>query len=99
MDHVNQNPEEKARDNIDRMLRAAGWVVQDKKHIDFNAGRGVAVTEYQTDIGPADYVLFVDHQPVGIIEAKKEEEKGHSLTQAETQTKDYAKAKLKWDRR
>ena len=55
------------------MLRAAGWVVQDKKHIDFNAGPGVAVTEYQTDIGPADYVLFVDRQPVGIIEAKKEE--------------------------
>ncbi len=95
MDHVNQNPEQKARDNIDRMLRAAGWVVQDKKHINFNAGPGVAVTEYQTDIGPADYVLFVDRQPVGIIEAKKEEE-GHALTQAETQAKDYAKAKLKW---
>ena len=95
MDHVNQNPEQKARDNIDRMLRAAGWVVQDTKHINFNAGPGVAVTEYQTDIGPADYVLFVDRQPVGIVEAKKEEE-GYSLTQAETQAKDYAKAKLKW---
>ena len=95
MDHVNKTPEQKARDNIDRMLRAAGWVVQDKKHINFNTGPGVAVTEYQTDIGPADYVLFVDRQPVGIIEAKKEEE-GHALTQAETQAKDYAKAKLKW---
>ena len=79
------------------MLRAAGWVVQDKKHINFNVAPGVAVTEYQTDIGPADYVLFVDRQPVGIIEAKKEEE-GHALTQAETQAKDYAKAKLKWIR-
>ncbi|MCY4238874.1 MAG: hypothetical protein OXC93_11085, partial [Rhodospirillaceae bacterium] len=25
----------------------------------FNAGMGVAVRERQTDIGPADYVLFV----------------------------------------
>ncbi len=95
MDHVNQNPEQKARDNIDRMLGDAGWVVQDKKHINFNAGLGVAVREYQTDIGPADYVLFVDRQPVGIVEAKKEEE-GHCLTTAETQSDDYAKAKLKW---
>lgn len=95
MDHVNQTPEQKARDNIDRMLGDAGWVVQDKKRIDLNAGAGVAVREYLTDIGPADYVLFVDRQPVGIIEAKKEEE-GHALTQAETQAKDYAKAKLKW---
>ena len=30
--------------------------------------------EYQTDIGPADYVLFVDKKPVGIIEAKRAEE-------------------------
>ncbi|MYG40206.1 MAG: DEAD/DEAH box helicase [Nitrospira sp. SB0677_bin_15] len=95
MDHVNQTPEQKARDNIDRMLEAAGWVVQDKKRIDFNAGPGVAVREYLTDIGPADYVLFVDRRPVGIIEAKKEEE-GHALTWAETQAKGYAKAKLKW---
>ena len=95
MDRVNQTPEQKARDNIDRMLEVSGWVVQDKKRIDFNAGPGVAVREYLTDIGPADYVLFVDRQPVGIVEAKKEEE-GHALTWAETQAKDYAKAKLKW---
>jgi len=40
---------------------------------------GVAVTEYQTEIGPADYVLFVEGKPVGVIEAKKEEE-GARLT-------------------
>ncbi|MDE0146167.1 MAG: hypothetical protein OXI53_10835 [Nitrospira sp.] len=85
MDHVNQTPEQKARDNIDRMLEAAGWVVQDKKRIDFNAGPGVAVREYLTDIGPADYVLFVDRQPAGIIEAKKEE--AYALSSAETQAK------------
>ena len=31
---------------------------------------GVAVREYQTDVGPADYVLFVDKKPVGVVEAK-----------------------------
>jgi hypothetical protein len=50
----NQNPEQIARDNIDTMLAEAGWKVQDNKHIDFNAGLGVAVREFQTDIGPAD---------------------------------------------
>lgn len=56
----NQNPEQKARDNIDALLKQAGWVVQSAKKIDLNAGAGQAVREYQTDVGPADYVLFVD---------------------------------------
>ena len=68
---ANQTPEQRARDKIDKMLVASGWVVQSKKQIDFNAGLGVAVREYQTDIGPADYVLFVDRQPVGIVEPRK----------------------------
>ena len=67
---VNQNPEQKARDEIDTLLQKAGWVVQDKKKINLTASLGVAVREYQTDAGPADYVLFVDRQAVGVIEAK-----------------------------
>ena len=66
---LNQTPEQKARDNIDTMLIEAGWHVQNKDQIDFNAGLGIAVREYQTDVGPADYVLFVDKQAVGVIEA------------------------------
>ena len=54
----NQTPEQKARDNIDAMLKQTGWKVQPKKNIDFNAGPGIAVREYDTDVGPADYVLF-----------------------------------------
>ncbi len=38
----NQTPEQQARDAIDRQLMAAGWIVQDKQAIDFNAGRGIA---------------------------------------------------------
>lgn len=69
----NQNPEQKARDAIDALLRQAGWVVQSVKQIDLNAGLGQAVLEYQTDVGPADYVLFVDKKAIGVIEAKKED--------------------------
>lgn len=89
----NQNPEQKARDRIDGLLRQAGWAVQSK--IDFSAAPGVAVREYQTDAGPADYVLFVDRKAVGVIEAKREEE-GQHLTVHEAQTEGYAAAQLKW---
>lgn len=71
---VNQSPEQIARDKIDNMLEQAGWVVQSRNKVNFSVGDGVAVLEYQTDIGPVDYVLFVDRKPVGVIEAKKEEE-------------------------
>ncbi len=91
----NQNPEQKTRDQIDMLLRQAGWIVQSAKKIDLNAGLGIAVREYQTDVGPADYVLFVDKKAVGVIEAKREEQ-GHNITAVEEQTEGYAAAKLKW---
>ena len=74
---ANQTPEQIARDNIDKQLTECGWIIQNKKQINLTAGLGVAVTEYQTDVGPADYVLFVDGKPVGVIEAKTEEEAVH----------------------
>ncbi len=80
------------------MLRAAGWAVQDKTTIDFGAAEGQAVREYQTDTGPADYVLVVDGKPVGVIEAKKET-LGQNITTVEEQTGGYAAAKLKWVQR
>ena len=91
----NQNPEQKARDNIDALLAQAGWSVQSNKKIDFNVGTGQAVREYQTDVGPADYVLFVDKKAVGVIEAKRED-LGQNITLVEQQTEGYAAAKLKW---
>jgi type I restriction enzyme R subunit len=92
---VNQNPEQKARDNIDKQLIACGWVIQDIKRINLNAGIGVAVKEYLTDVGPSDYVLFVNGKPCGVIEAKREEE-AHRIVVHEVQTEDYANAKLKY---
>ena len=95
MPPANQNPEQVARDRIDAMLEASGWKIQDKKKIDFAAGPGIAVREYQTDIGPADYVLFIEKKACGVVEAKKEE-MGQNITTVEDQTAGYAKAKLKW---
>jgi type I restriction enzyme R subunit len=77
------------------MFVDADWLVQSKSKVDLSANKGVAVREYQTDVGPADYVLFVDRKPVGIIEAKREEE-GQHLTVVEDQSKGYADAKLKY---
>ncbi len=91
----NQNPEQIARDKIDQMLVDAGWVVQSKKDIDLGANRGVALRENQADTKFADYILYVDRKPCGVIEAKREEE-GHRLTVAEDQAAEYAKAKLKY---
>ena len=91
----NQNPEQIARDKIDQMLIAAGWAVQSKDIVDLSVNKGVAVREYQTDVGPADYVLFVDRKPVGIIEAKREDE-GYRITVVEEQSSGYASAKLKY---
>jgi len=92
---MNQNPEQIARDSIDRQLRACGWIIQNRSQINLNEGQGVAVREYPTDAGPADYVLFVDGKPVGVIEAKRAEE-GHRITMHEDQARDYASAKLKY---
>ena len=92
---VNQTPEEVARDRIDDRLRAAGWHVQDRDAIDFSAGPGIAVREYPTDTGPADYVLFCERQAVGVVEAKPDAW-GERITTVEEQSERYANAELKW---
>lgn len=93
---MNQDPEQIARDNIDKQLIACGWVIQDKDKINLNVGIGVVVRYYLTQDGKeTDYVLFVDKKPVGIIEAKREED-GFRLTTVEEQSKEYADSKLKY---
>jgi type I restriction enzyme R subunit len=92
---MNQNPEQIARDDIDRQLQASGWLVQSKARMDLSAGLGVAVREYSTEVGPADYVLFVDLLPVGIVEAKRKEE-AENLSVHEGQAEGYASAKLRY---
>ena len=56
---MSHRPEDRARQNIDRMLQDAGWVVQDRSHFNLSAGRGVAIRELSVKTGAADYALFV----------------------------------------
>jgi type I restriction enzyme R subunit len=79
-------PEQVARVEIDRKLEAAGWVIQDFKQMDLSAGRGVAIREFPTATGPADYLLYVDKKALGTIEAKKD---GTPLLGIESQSDRY----------
>jgi type I restriction enzyme, R subunit len=65
-------PEEQARQQIDRMLDAAGWKVQGLRQLNLGAGPGVAVREFPLQSGEADYLLFVERKAVGVVEAKPE---------------------------
>jgi type I restriction-modification system DNA methylase subunit len=65
----NKNPEQIARDAIDKRLRASGWAVQGKKSIDHDAPAGIAIKEYTTSIGPADYVLFSEKKALDALVA------------------------------
>ncbi|WP_246131730.1 DEAD/DEAH box helicase family protein [Pistricoccus aurantiacus] len=87
-------PEQQARERIDAQLKQAGWLVQSMSELDLSAGSGVAIREYPTDSGPMDYLLVVDGQAAGVIEAKRDEE-GHRLNTVELQSTRYATANLK----
>ncbi|MBK9386164.1 MAG: DEAD/DEAH box helicase family protein [Planctomycetes bacterium] len=85
----NPTPEQLARQTIDAQLRAAGWVVQSRDEVNLAAGSGVAVREFPLASGHgfADYLLFVDGQAVGVLEAKKH---GEPLRAHERQATRYA---------
>ena len=80
------DPEEQARQGIDKMLEASGWVIQDYNNLELGAGFGVAVREYPLSRDHTDYALFIDRNPVGVLEAKKV---GWTLTGVEVQSKNY----------
>lgn len=80
-------PEKRARRNIDKMLEAAGWQIQNYAERDTDAALGVAVREYPlANAQRADYLLFVSGLAVGFIEAKKE---GTTLSGAAQQAARY----------
>lgn len=81
-------PEQHARETIDRLLTQAGWRVCDAGAAIITAHRGVALREFplRPGHGEADYLLYVDGNAAGVIEAKKE---GVTLTGVETQAAKY----------
>jgi type I restriction enzyme R subunit len=80
------DPEQLARQTIDAMLIAAGWIVQDYKAVDFCAGPGIALREVPLKSGRCDYLLLVDRKAVGVVEAKKE---GTTLSTVAEQSQHY----------
>jgi type I restriction enzyme, R subunit len=80
-------PEAQARQIIDQLLSDAGWQVQDYKQINLGAGLGIAVREYTLKSGCADYLLFINREAAGVIEAKPV---GNTLSGVEIQSDKYS---------
>ena len=82
-------PEEEARQQIDGLLAAAGWVLQNASSINLYASRGIAVREFRlkTGHGQADYLLYVDGKAAGVVEAKPA---GSTLIGVEVQSGKYS---------
>lgn len=88
-------PEQEARVVIDEKLEQSGWVVQNVAQLNLGAALGVAVREFPTSTGPVDYALFIDGDPVGVIEAKKSSV-SENITVVEEQSARYATSSFKW---
>lgn len=78
---------------IDEQLAVAGWTV-DSANLTFargarpQRGQHLAIAEWPTETGPADYVLFVGLQPVAVVEAKR---KNVNVSAALQQAKRYSR--------
>lgn len=84
-----RTPEQRARRQIDEAFAEVGWIVQDRDEMNLAAGPGVAVREFKMAPGHgfADYMLFVDGQAAGVLEAKPA---GYTLSSVELQADKYA---------
>ena len=94
-DHEYLAREAQARVEIDKQLAAAGWKVQSQDKLNLAAGPGVAVREFTLEKphGRVDYLLFLNGQPAGVIEAKPE---GTTLIEVEHQSGRYVEGLPAW---
>lgn len=87
--------EKETRELIDSQLREAGWEADSKtlhygKGVRPEMGRNLAIAEYSTKAGNADYVLFVGLTPIAVVEAKKANtDVAGKITQAERYAKNW----------
>jgi type I restriction enzyme R subunit len=86
-------PEQKARLKIDELLLQSDWAIQDFKQVNLGAKLGIAVREFPLEEGFADYLLFVNKKPIGVIEAKAE---GTTLSGVAEQSEKYRTGKLRY---
>src|SRR5438093_2863923 len=80
--------EAKACEKIGALLAQAGWLVQEREEMNRTAGDSIAVREYKLEQGHGyvDYLLFVDGNALGVVEAKPA---GYSFTSVEVQANKY----------
>jgi type I site-specific restriction endonuclease len=90
--------EAQTRRIIDQQLREAGWEA-DTLALTYAAGirpvrgRYLAIAEWPTANGPADYVLFVGLTPVAVVEAKRwRQDVAGSIEQAKRYSRGYTVA-------
>ena len=78
---------------IDRQLQERGWTV-DSKTLRYAAGarpargKAMAIAEWPTQSGPADYALFIGTQLIGVVEAKRRKK---NISAAVDQAERYSK--------
>ncbi|HEY6399999.1 MAG TPA: DEAD/DEAH box helicase family protein, partial [Blastocatellia bacterium] len=80
---------------IDAQLRKAGWDVDSEKlrygkGARPERGKNLAIAEWPTDHGPADYALFIGLTPVAVVEAKRRNmDVSGALQQAKRYSRDF----------
>lgn len=79
-------PEDRAREEIDRLLTAAGWYVCDFGAHDISKPCAIREFPLKRGHGAVDYLLYLHGKAVGVIEAKKI---GHTLKGVEVQSEKY----------
>lgn len=93
------------RDLIDQQLRDWGWEadsveLRHAKGARPAKGRRLAIAEWPTESGPADYALFIGLECVGIVEAKRYRKNvSAAIDQAERYAKDiqYDNLPVEWE--
>ncbi len=85
--------ESETRRLIDEQLRQAGWLA-DTENLRYSKGtrpqkgKNLAIAEWPTATGPADYVLFCGLVPMGAVEAKR---KNVNVSSSLVQAKRYSR--------
>ncbi|MEI7845507.1 MAG: type I restriction-modification system endonuclease [Chloroflexota bacterium] len=87
--------EPSTRQMIDAQLCQAGWEADTVNQRYANGsrperGRNLAIAEWPTASGPADYVLFIGLTPIAVVEAKRKNvDVSASLVQAKRYSRDF----------
>jgi type I restriction enzyme, R subunit len=90
-----QISEADTRKLIDEQLAAAGWTADSvaltyAKGVRPQKGKHLAIAEWPTQSGPADFVLFIGLIPVAVIEAKRKNiDVSGALQQAKRYSRDF----------